>query len=70
MTRRPRPEPARCACMSSADSLSTHRGARHLTKCRHSTLRDTTKPFTRVHFKRLPGTRGVTPALDTPGVER
>jgi hypothetical protein len=50
--------------MGSADSLSTHRGARHLSTCRHSTLRDTTRPHRPVQFRRLPGTKGITVVLD------
>lgn len=57
-------EPARCSCMSSEDGLSTHRAARHLSSCKHSTLKDTTKKYQRLRWRPIPGTRGYTVSLD------
>jgi hypothetical protein len=57
-------EPARCVCMSDADGLSTHRAAKHLSSCHHSTLRATTKKFQRLRWRPIPGTRAITVSLD------
>lgn len=59
-----RTQPSRCDCMSSEDGTSTHRAAKHFSRCRHSTLAETTKRYVKRAFKRLPGTRGVTVVLD------
>jgi hypothetical protein len=56
--------PSRCTCMSNADSLSTHRAARHDGRCQHSELTRTVKRYQRTAFRRIPGTRGLTPVLD------
>ena len=56
--------PARCQCMSGEDGTSTHRAAKHFSRCPHSDLKRTTKRYQRQTFKRLPGTRGVTVVLD------
>lgn len=50
--------------MSNADAPSTHRGAEHLTRCPHSTLKRTTARYTKQSFRRIPGTRGYTRILD------
>jgi hypothetical protein len=62
---RNRTEPSRCACMSSEDGLSTHRAARHFSRCHHSTLRSTTAKHKGVpRLRPVPGTRRVTVILD------
>jgi hypothetical protein len=61
----PRNEPARCSCMSGEDGLSTHRAARHFSRCHHSTLRATTQKHRGVpKLRPVPGTRRVTVILD------
>ena len=51
--------------MSSEDGLSTHRAARHFSRCHHSTLRSTTAKHKGVpRLRPVPGTRRVTVILD------
>lgn len=55
----------RCICdRASEGSPSTHHGPVHLTECEHSTLAETTRPYAPKKFRRLPGTRGLTPVLE------
>jgi hypothetical protein len=53
--------------MGGTDGPSTHRAARHLSRCSHSTLAATTRRYQRVCVKRIPGTRGLTVSLDEGG---
>jgi hypothetical protein len=51
--------------MSSQDGLSTHRAARHFSRCTHSTLRGTTQKHKGLpKLRPVPGTRRVTVILD------
>ena len=63
MTRRTN-VPARCWCSGGEHGPSTHRGAKHLSRCPHSDLSRTTRKYRPVHTRRLPGTRGLTVVLD------
>jgi hypothetical protein len=54
----------RCDCMSGEAGTSTHRAAKHFSRCKHSTLEATTRKYRKQTFRRLPGTKGVTVVLD------
>lgn len=64
MTRPPTDRSARCSCMSGEDGLSTHRAARHLSSCKHSTLAQTTAKYRQLRWRPIPGTRGLTVSLN------
>lgn len=60
-----RTEGSRCPCMSGEDGTSTHRAAKHFSRCRHSTLEATTRPYRGLpRRKAIPGTRTFTVVLD------
>ena len=68
---------ARCICEVRPDApayhskkrkgtLSTHRAAKHLSTCPHSTLKATTRKFKPRKVKRVPGTRKLIAVDDAP----
>lgn len=62
--RRPTDHAPRCTCQGGEHGPSTHRAAAHLTRCRHSTLKETTKRYQKIRWRPIPGTRGLTVSLD------